>query len=460
MPETFTIAARETLEFVFLLALFLSYPLVRQSAVCRGGLLAGALWALTTGLAVGYYPELIGQALSSEGSTFWRHAAELVVFYLAMVFASGRPEPPPWLAALGLFALGIPMVFFEARGVAFVIHDIGLMGEDVSGAIKMGLLGAAVGLSCLVLLRLAMKRAGVGQVLTLPGLLVFAGAFKFAFGGVRELGERTVLTALQDGFEAFLSGAVGYVQGMFIVVDSQLIKAPFAGLAGFLSGDRTAMALMVAALTGPPLYVLMDIFSRPDPLVGHIRVAAERRLKIAFFRKDLVLKAVAPLTAFVLIVVLLHAINISLNPLYDPTAMPVQQAEDSDGYLLISVKDNRVDFSDGKLRKYVYYHEERQIIFLAMEKPDGSLGVALDECEICKPAAWNKNAQGYAQKGENLICKYCMTPITLSSLNNHGGCNPIPVPHSREGDYLKISVKDLVRVFDETKALQKKGTHL
>ena len=92
-------------------------------------------------------------------------------------------------------------------------------------------------------------------------------------------------------------------------------------------------------------------------------------------------------------------------------------------------------------------------------KPDGTIGLALDECEICKPAEWNTSALGYAQRGEHLVCKYCMSPIAIPTVNEPGGCNPVPVPYAIDEDNIMLRLDDLVRVYDALKNLEKKGTH-
>ena len=100
------------------------------------------------------------------------------------------------------------------------------------------------------------------------------------------------------------------------------------------------------------------------------------------------------------------------------------------------------------------------MLFIVIMKADGTIGVALDQCEICRPADWNKDAKGYAQKGENLICKYCVTPIATNAVNAPGGCNPIPVPFKITNNTIVLSKGMLISTFDKAEALEKGGTHL
>jgi len=157
--------------------------------------------------------------------------------------------------------------------------------------------------------------------------------------------------------------------------------------------------------------------------------------------------------------VMLHVSNLSVNPMFEPAPIPVK-AEGDPPVIRLPLKDKMGDFTDGKLRKYVYFHGNREIVFLAILKPDGSVGVALDQCEICRPPGWNKKARGYAQRGSHLVCKYCMTPITVDTLNSPGGCNPIPLAFKLEDDRIMIGLSDLISTFDAAEKLEKKGSHL
>ncbi|MCK4912037.1 MAG: DUF2318 domain-containing protein, partial [Thermodesulfovibrionales bacterium] len=107
-----------------------------------------------------------------------------------------------------------------------------------------------------------------------------------------------------------------------------------------------------------------------------------------------------------------------------------------------------------------YLYGREVIRFIAIMKPDGTVGVGLDECEICDPPKWNKKAQGYAQRGDHLVCKYCMTPIPTNTVNRPGGCNPIPLPFVLEDGRITIETGELIRIWRAAEKLDKKGSHL
>jgi hypothetical protein len=423
-------------------------------------LLSGMLLALLAGFTLGFVPQLAERLPSYEIWSFFRHLTNIVIFYVGLALIVLKPRQRGGVLAIaGLFLLGFSVFFFEARSLGFVLLDNSLMEENLFGIFFSGIGGLALGFLPLILIRSWFDRLRIPQGLTAVTLLIAIGALRFAFGGLGEFEDAGIVISVNRGILAFLENAGDYVQAGLLLNSHPFMAAPFTSLMNFLFGERAAMAITVIIMTAPPLAALLDIFGRPSPLLHDIEVAAERRLSLAFFRKELIHQSVPVLISFFIVIVLIHAMNVSLNPMYEPDPVPVSEAGD-EGVIRIPASSGMGDLSDGKIKKFVYFYGNKQIIFIAILKPDGTVGLALDECEICKPAEWNKAAQGYAQRGEHLVCKYCMTPIAVSTVNNPGGCNPIPLPFKLAGQQLVIELDDLIRVYDKAKAMQKKGTHL
>jgi hypothetical protein len=459
MLDSFLIAFRESLQCAVVAALVIHYPGVRDNRRYLNSLIAGLSVALIAGFSAGYIPYATTHLWTNESWTFWRYISESVIFYLSVLFLVVRFSPPPLMVYAGLFLLGLLIFVFEARAVGFLIQDIGAMKGKALSVFALGAAGIIAGFMPLVLFKRFIRKIPFDKAFTFPSLLMVIGALQFGFGGVGELEKENILIPLQRGFINFLGEAIKSLQSAFLIQGHPFIKTTFSGLADFLSGDRTAMTLTLLFIMAPPLLILSHLFSRPDPVISSLQAGAQRRYQIAFFRKELMYQTTPVLTAFVILIVLLHAVNISLNPLYEPLPVPIREAGD-ETVLKIPLSDKAGDFSDKKLRKYVYYYENKQVVFIAMLKPDGSVGVALDECEICRPADWNTDAKGYAQRGEHLVCKYCMTPIAAATLNNPGGCNPIPLPFSMQDNTIVITRNDLITTFKKVQELEKKGTHL
>jgi uncharacterized membrane protein len=101
------------------------------------------------------------------------------------------------------------------------------------------------------------------------------------------------------------------------------------------------------------------------------------------------------------------------------------------------------DVSDGDLHRFVINDQGVHVRFIVVAKPDHTLAVAYDACEIC-------GTQGYYQKGHEVICRNCGSEIVISSIGAHGGCNPIPLESHIENGTLVIgeaAFETGVRVF-------------
>lgn len=459
MGEPFLIALREAIQCSILLGLVLLFPPVGANKTYVRSLCTGFFVALITGFMAGYVPSIEKRLLSAESWSFWRLASESAVFYSCIIVMLVRRDPPALLVTAGILLLGFLLVFFEARAAGFIIHDLGAMTGRLPVAAASAAGGVILGLSPVLAAQRYARRQALLGLFTLPILLMVLGALQFIWGGVGELENENILVSLQRGIGNFLNEGMTYLQSVLLLQDHAFLKVYGSGLARYLAGDRPALTLTVVFLLAPPLFILIRLFGRPDPLVSATIVAAQKRREIAFFRQELVHQTIPVMTALTLLIVLLHAANVSMNPLYDPVPVPVREEAQQEA-LRIPLSGKTGDLNDKKLRKYVYYHGNKQILFLAIVKPDGSVGLALDECEICRPADWNKDAKGYAQRGEHLVCKYCMTPIAAATVNKPGGCNPIPLPFRVEDNAILIPRGELISIFEKVQTLEKKGTHL
>jgi FTR1 family protein len=102
-------------------------------------------------------------------------------------------------------------------------------------------------------------------------------------------------------------------------------------------------------------------------------------------------------------------------------------------------------FGDGNLHRYLVDDQGVHVRFIVIQKPDKTLAVALDACQIC-------GTQGYVQKGEKVICRNCDSDIVVSTIGTPGGCNPIPLPSHIDNETLVIDESAFepgVRVFSK-----------
>ena len=109
-----------------------------------------------------------------------------------------------------------------------------------------------------------------------------------------------------------------------------------------------------------------------------------------------------------------------------------QVSFDSSGSAVIPTKD----IGDGDLRRYSADVNGVKVRFLLYRKPDGKITSIFDACQICGSVGFYKTANG-------IVCKNCAAPINPQSVGQPGGCNPIPLHATDEGDSVVINITDL-----------------
>jgi high-affinity iron transporter len=94
------------------------------------------------------------------------------------------------------------------------------------------------------------------------------------------------------------------------------------------------------------------------------------------------------------------------------------------------------EVAEGDLHRYSVNLDGKEIRFLLFKKPDGKVATVVDACQICGPV-------GFYKSGNQIICKNCSAPVNAQSMGQPGGCNPIPLKSSVQGDQIVITQTDL-----------------
>ena len=95
--------------------------------------------------------------------------------------------------------------------------------------------------------------------------------------------------------------------------------------------------------------------------------------------------------------------------------------------------------SDGNAHFFAYAAGGKTITFFAMKAMDGSIRTALDACMAC-----NHAKLGYRQEGSLVVCNNCGMGFKPTDIGmTTGGCNPIPIKKSMDGQTLVLKAKDL-----------------
>jgi uncharacterized membrane protein len=159
--------------------------------------------------------------------------------------------------------------------------------------------------------------------------------------------------------------------------------------------------------------------------------AAQRRLKALFRRK-------MRIRSFILVLFISTALwsgvsSSQTSTLFDPQPQPILP---NGKYFEIVLSSPMNDFSDGRLRKFIFSYRGKDIVFFVL-KERNIVVAALDMCEVCPPIGYGQDASG------QIICKYCGAPISFGSIGEKGGCNPVPVSIKRRASSIQISLQEL-----------------
>ncbi len=389
---SFYTALQETIEFSFIVLLLISIYKEHTRI-----LITSAILVIISGTLVTFinYP-LTG--VLEKAYTSLMFYSFMIILFLSLV--SGEKVISP------IICIFLALFFPTAQLAAVLITEASLTGISTYLYATIGIsAGALLFIACLgYLSRLQLRR-----FFRTDGVMIFIAAFCFLFGGIDKFDSTSIITYLQQG----------------------LLKV--------LVSPRLAMAVTALLLFVPPVFVFIRLLLTPEPVTDSIEVKAEKRKVLAIYIGELIRKGTPLLISLLVSIVMLHAANLAMNPLFDPEPIPVIAEE---GQIKIPLADHRGDISDGRIRKYSFRNQGSVYRLIVLMRPDSEIVAALDACEICPPV-------GYVQRGEHIICKFCSTPIPLQSLGQPGGCNPIPVNFRRESDKLLLNEDDIITIHDK-----------
>lgn len=374
---------------------------------------------------------LISESHSARNLLVRLNAYEFVLLYivsvLAIYHASGTPvfparmleRIPPGFGFIPAFVGGFLFCAPNFGGAFLFLHSRGTVLENFSGVALSTLLGVA----CIVLLFWVFRRRLFDQKLQaylwVPQFLLFLGTLKLIFGGTGGMSEYSLIPAMQTVVMKFVHDVVHHTFTILLVPDHPLLRVTAWNFIGFFFGSNFGLIMTFILLLTPSGLFVQRLLRTPVEAPEAWWSGAERRLHKASRLADRRRQALM-MAAFLLAVVLVWFVRGSEKTLdrYVPTAKPVVVDK---GLVIIPLKDPTMNLRDGRIHKFQLTGTEGEVIrILILQRPDETLAVCLDACEICPP-------DGYGQKAGNVICLYCDTPIPASTLGREGGCNPIPL---------------------------------
>lgn len=418
MLESLVITLREGVEAALVVGIVLGY-LRKTGRLAAGrtvylGLAAGVLGSLTLGillhrLNITELGDAYEGGLMLVASVFvatmvwwmWRTGKHMTAEIEAKL--SNLGASPTDVASFGLFLFVFLMVFRE--GVETVLFLTAVSLQTTSALLEFT--GAVIGLALAVGFGVAFfkgsLRVNLPRFFRITTVVLLAISIQLLITGVHELSEAGVLPSSPQ--EMRLVGPVVNNDLLFIV----LVIAVCLFL---VAAERTHVA------------------PARDPVAGPIG-APERRKALAARKRQRFWKLTA--TGLALSVIVL----ISAEIVY----ARVSQAADAPEPVAITNGELRIpvaQLKDRTLHHFAVGVDGHEVRLIAILDASDTVRAALDACSIC-------GAQGYYQRGQNVICRNCGAAIYLPTIGHGGGCNPIPFdpPYRVENDTLVISVTAL-----------------
>jgi FTR1 family protein len=394
--------------------------------------------ALVIAIAVAYLRKTGRQAmLSSVYKAFGAavFASILVAAILSRVQFSEEAYEGPLLLASAVFVFS--MVVWMNR------HARGVKGEIESG-LQQRAAGTASRWGIFLFVFLMIFREGVELVLMLAALrfdtdglmqsvgtglgLALAILFGVSFvrGTIRvNLGSffrMTTVILMVVVLQLAITGLHELSEGLIIPASSREMA-----LIGPIVRNDTFFFVMILALAATMM--LMEWRRRRAPEAANLAGAALRKARWTARRERMwVLAACSAAGVFMLTITAEFIYAKSETELSAAATLSV-----TDGVARIPVSA----VSDGLLHRYSIESAGSTVRIIAIRRPDQSIAIAFDACQIC-------GNQGYYQKGPNVICKNCASAINIPTIGRPGGCNPIPLESKVEGADILIPADKLL----------------
>jgi high-affinity iron transporter len=300
----------------------------------------------------------------------------------------------------GLFIFVFLMVFREGIETVAILAGVSLNSTELMSFLGT-LLGVALAVVFGVMFVKGSVRIDLRKFFKVTTVILFFVAAQLIISGLHELSESGVLHSSKR--EMSLIGPIARNDYFFPV---------------------TMLALVA-------LMILLEYRSRKPEAVQAMASKAEERKTQWTAKRERRWAVLVCVTAFVFIT------TITAEVIYAEGPPPLSQATEvnfTNGKAIISTKD----LPQGELQRYSTNVNGTKVRFLLYRKPDGKVASVFDACQICGGIGFYKGTNG-------IICKNCAAPVNPQSVGQPGGCNPIPLQSTQDGDSVVISMTDVAQ---------------
>ena len=404
MLQTLVIALREGVEAALVIAIAIAY--LRK--IGRGDLLPSVYKAFGAAVFASF---LMAAVLSRFDVTEERYEGPLLLASAVFVFSmvlwmnhharglKGQIETRLQQGASGqasrwgIFLFVFLMVFREGVETVLMLSTLRFDNSDA----LMQTLGTVLGLGLAILFGVSFVRGTIridlGSFFRMTTVILMVVVLQLTITGLHELSEAQILPGSTR--EMALVGPLVRHEAFFFV---------------------TILALAATML-------LLEWRRRRAPDADNLAGAALRKAKWSARRERMWMVASCSAAA-------VFMLTITAEFIYAKSATELSAAIPltvTEGVVRIPVSM----VSDGLLHRFSIQSDGTTVRIIAIQRPDQSIAVAFDACQIC-------GSQGYYQNGRNVICKNCASAINIPTIGQTGGCNPIPLESSVQGEQLVI----------------------
>ncbi len=303
-------------------------------------------------------------------------------------------------SAVGLFLFVFLMVLREGVETVLILSAVSLNSTELMSVLGT-LLGVALAVIFGVMFVKGSVRINLQKFFKVTTVILFFVAAQLVVSGLHELSENGVLPSSKR--EMAMIGPI----------------------------VRNDMFFFITILALAALMVLFEYRRRVPQPVAVASPAEERKQRWRARRERLWMTSVYA-SSFLFILLVTAEFIYAKTSSSLPPATEVAFVNDTARIPLAQV-------ADGDLHRFAATIDGTRLRFLVYRRPDGNYASVADACEIC-------GSVGFASASSGIVCKNCAAPIAPNSVGQPGGCNPIPLQATVNGDSLLLTRNSLAAV--------------
>jgi uncharacterized membrane protein len=439
--ESYIIGFKEGFKIGLVWLVLSSYLIIHEKNNLIRFFYGGLFFALAVACTVFFLPQeliskqLLGNIISMSFALFLiTSAASLLHASGTNLFGKGQWIDNPVVIPGGIILLSSLFFAPDISGSLLFLKELSFMQDNDLLTYGKALIGFVIAVSIFIIIVRSYRPYWLGRFFDIPQLLLFLAIVKLMGSGIKGFAELSLIPAVQRGFMKFAHDFVHQTLVLVMVPDHPLLRITTWNFIGIFFGTNLASAAsLIIILFFPLLFLYFSLF-RPLPEPDAALGAEKRKIKSLILSSRR--KKALPVIFFIGLITAswFFERGETVSELFVPEARPVVA---ENGVIMIPLSDPTMDLMDGALHRFMYTHQNDEIGILIIKKPDDTLSVCLDACEICPPV-------GYGQRTDHVVCIYCRTPISIDTLGQPGGCNPIPLSAEIDGRFVNIKTDEIL----------------